>query len=316
VLLKLEHQVPDLADLETFVAVADAGGVSGAARRLGLPKSIVSRRLSRLESELGAQLLTRTTRGAALTEAGATFREHAARVVAELEAARDSLSPDGELRGLLRIAAPLSFGATHLAPLIADFAVRHPQLQITTAYGDRFVDLVREGFDLAIRLGWLPDSSLVARRIGPVTGRLVATPDYVKAHGAPASLDDIAKHPALMQGTEIWRVRDGDQVITLHPQGRFKADNGQALVSAVLAGLGIAMLPDFLIDEYIASGVLITLLPQYPMPDAGLYVVRPPGDHPSRKVRVFTDMLVERLASQCNVAPGKLLPSGRHRQSN
>jgi len=299
--------MPDLADLETFVAVADAGGVSGAARRLGLPKSIVSRRLSRLESELNTQLLTRTTRGAALTEAGATFREHAARVVAELEAARDSLSPEGELRGLLRIAAPLSFGASHLAPLIAEFAKQHPQLQITTAYGDRFVDLVGEGFDVAIRLGWLPDSSLVARGIGPVTGRLVATPDYVKTHGAPASLEDIANHAALMQGTEIWRVRDGDQVITLHPQGRFKADSGQALLSAVLAGLGIAMLPDFFIDEHIASGALVTLLPQYPMPDAGLYVVRPPGDHPSRKVRVFTDMLVERLAAHCNVAPGKLV---------
>jgi len=304
--------MPDLADFETFVAVADAGGVSGAARRLGLPKSIVSRRLSRLEAELNTQLLTRTTRGAALTEAGATFREHAARVVAEMEAARESVSSEGELRGLLRIAAPLSFGASHLAPLIAELAVRHPLLQITTAYSDRFVDLVRDGFDVAIRLGWLPDSTLVARRIGPVTGRMVATPAYIEAHGAPSSLDDIANHPALMQGTEIWRVRDGEKVITLHPQGRFKADNGQALVSAVLAGLGIAMLPDFLIQEHIASGALITLLPQYPMPEAGLYVVRPPGDHPSRKVRVFTDMLVERLAAQCNVAPGKLQPSGRH----
>ena len=293
------------------MAVADTGGVSGAARRLGLPKSIVSRRLARLESELHAQLLTRTTRGAALTEAGATFREHAARVVAELEAARDSLSPEGELRGLLRIAAPLSFGTSRLAPLITEFALQHAQLQITTAYGDRFVDLVAEGFDVAIRIGWLPDSTLVARRIGPVTGRLVATPGYVARHGAPASLEDIAKHPALMQGTETWRVRDGDQVVTLHPQGRFKTDNGQALVSALLAGLGIAMLPDFLIDEHIASGALITLLPQYPMPEAGLYVVRPPGDHPSRKVRVFTDMLVERLSAQCNVAPGKLQLPGR-----
>jgi len=148
-----------------------------------------------------------------------------------------------------------------------------------------------------------------------VTGRLVATPEYVATHGAPASLDDIKNHLAIMQGTETWRVRDGEQVITLHPQGRFKADNGQALVSAVLAGLGIAMLPDFLIDEHIASGALITLLPQYPMPDAGLYVVRPPGDHPSRKVRVFTDMLVEKLAVQCNVAPGKDL-SRAPRQSS
>jgi DNA-binding transcriptional LysR family regulator len=292
--------------LETFVAVADAGGVSGAARRLGLPKSIVSRRLARLETELNAQLLTRTTRGAALTEAGATFREHAARIVAELDSARDSLSPEGELRGLLRIAAPLSFGASHLAPLVADFARQHPQLQITTAYGDKFVDLIADGFDVAIRLGWLPDSTLVARRIGPVTGRMVASREYVATHGAPTSLDDVAKHPALMQGTEIWRVRDGDRIHTLHPQGRFKADNGQALVSAVLAGLGIAMLPDFLIDEHVATGAMVTLLPQFPMPDAGLYVVRPPGDHPSRKVRVFMDMLAERLSTQCNAAPGKL----------
>lgn len=291
----------DLADLETFVAVADTGGVSGAARRLGLPKSIVSRRLVRLENELGAQLLTRTTRGAALTEAGATFREHAARVVAELEAARDSLSPEGELRGLLRIAAPLSFGATRLAPVIAEFAGLHSQLQITTAYSDRFVDLVAEGFDVAVRIGWLPDSSLVARRIGPVTGRLVATPEYLASNGAPASLDDVANHPAVMQSSaESWRVRDGDHVVTLHPQGRFKADNGQALVSAVLAGLGIAMLPDFLINEHIASGALVVLLPQYPMPEAGLYVVRPPGAHPSRKVRVFTDLLVEKVGAMCD----------------
>jgi len=297
--------VTDLADLETFVAVADAGGVSGAARRLGLPKSIVSRRLARLENELGAQLLTRTTRGAALTEAGATFREHAARVVAELDSARASIAPEGELRGLLRIAAPLSFGASHLAPLIAEFARRHPSLHITTAYGDRFVDLIADGFDVAVRMGWLPDSTLVARRIGPVTGRLVATPAYIQAHGAPKSLDDIANHAALMQGTETWRVRDGDKIVALHPQGRFKADAGQALVAAALAGLGIAMLPDFFINEHVASGALVVLLPQYPMPEAGLFVVRPPGEHPSRKVRVFTDFLAEHLVKYCTPAPAK-----------
>jgi DNA-binding transcriptional LysR family regulator len=287
----------DLADLETFVAVADAGGVSPAARRLGLPKSIVSRRLARLETEMKAQLLTRTTRGAALTEAGATFREHAARVVAEMVAARESLSPEGELRGLLRIAAPLSFGASRLSPVIAELARRHPQLKITTAYSDRFVDILGEGFDVAIRIGFLQDSALIARRIAPVSGRLVATPQYIARHGAPRSLEDAVKHPALMQNTEVWRLRDGANTVVLHPQGRFKADNGQALVAAVLAGLGIAMLPDFLTDELVASGALVPLLPDYPMLEAGLYVVRPPGDHPPRKVRVLTDLIVEHFGA-------------------
>ena len=137
----------DLEDLRTFVMVADAGGVTAGARRLGLSKSIVSRRLVRLEQELGIQLLSRTTRGAALTEAGATFREHAARVATELDAARDALSQEGDVRGLLRVAAPLTFGPTHVAPVLAELAHRHPQLRIHAAYSDRFVDLIGEGFD-------------------------------------------------------------------------------------------------------------------------------------------------------------------------
>ena len=287
----------DLVDLETFVAVADAGGVSPAARRLGLPKSIVSRRLSRLEQELGAQLLTRTTRGAALTEAGATFREHAARVCAEMQAARDSIAPEGDVRGLLRVSAPLSFGATHIAPVLAELARRHPRLQVHAAYSDRRVDLVGEGFDVAIRLGTLADSNLVARRIRAFRGRTVASPAYLAAHGAPQTPEEIAAHPALMQGTESWRFTVAGSVITVHPQGRFKADNGQALVSGALAGLGIAALPDFLIEEHLATGALVPLLVQYPMPEAGLYVVRPPGSHPPRKVRTLIEIMVERFGA-------------------
>ena len=287
----------DLVDLETFVAVANAGGVSSAARRLGLPKSIVSRRLSRLEQELGAQLLTRTTRGAALTEAGATFREHAARVCIEMQAARDSIAPEGDVRGLLRVAAPLSFGATHIAPVLAELARRHPQLQVHAAYSDQRVDLVAEGFDAAIRLGTLADSNLVARRIRSFRGRTVASPAYLAAHGAPQTPEEIAAHPALMQGTESWRFTVAGSVITVHPQGRFKADNGQALVSGALAGLGIAALPDFLIEEHLATGALVPLLVPYPMPEAGLYVVRPPGSHPPRKVRTLIEIMVERFGA-------------------
>lgn len=283
----------DLEDLSTFVEVADAGGVTAAARRLGLPKSIVSRRLVRLEHDLGAQLLARTTRGAALTEAGASFREYAARVVAELSAARDAISSEGEVRGRLRIAAPLTFGPTHLAPVLAGLARRHPQLHVHAAYSDRFVDLVTEGFDAAVRVGLLPDSNLVARRIAPLRARCVASPEYLQARGAPRTPEELLKHECLMQGTEPWRFVSNGKVVNVRPQGRFKADNGVALAAAALAGLGIAALPDFTVDAHIASGALEPVLVDYPPPEGGIYVVRPPGEFAPRKVRALIDILVE-----------------------
>jgi DNA-binding transcriptional LysR family regulator len=283
----------DIEELLTFVEVADAGGVSPAARRLGVTKSIVSRRLGRLEAELGIQLLARTTRGAALTEAGVIFRDHAAKACAEIDAARETILPAGDLRGRLRIAAPLSFGSTHLAPVFAQMAQRHPRLHIHTVYSDRFVDLVAEGFDCAIRFGNLPDSNLIARRVGPLYGKLVASPGYLKAHGSPETPNEVVAHEALMQGTETWKFMDGDQVVTVHPTGRFKADNATALAEAAAAGLGIARLPDGTINEYVSSGRLVPIMTRYPPPPAGVYLVRPPGQHPARKVRVLTDLLIE-----------------------
>jgi DNA-binding transcriptional LysR family regulator len=280
-------------DLRTFVDVADAGGVSSAARRLGVSKSIVSRRLFRLEAELGVQLLARTTRGAALTEAGVTFREHAARVCAEIDTALETIMPAGELRGRLRIAAPLSLGPTHLAPVFAEMARRHPMLHVHASYSDHFVDIIGEGFDCAIRVGYLSDSNLIARRVGPVHGKLVASPDYIREHGTPETPDELLAHQALMQGTETWQFIDGDKTVSIHPQGRFKADNGTALAAAAVAGLGIAWLPDHLIEGYLDSGSLVPVMTRYPVPTAGMFVVRPPGEHSTRKVRVLTELLIE-----------------------
>ena len=288
----------DLEDLRTFVEVADAGGVTAAARRLGLSKSIVSRRLVRLEQQLGVQLLARTTRGAALTEAGANFREHAARVAAELDAAREAISPEGDVSGRLRVAAPLSFGPMHLAPVLAELARRHTKLHVHAAYSDRFVDLIGEGFDAAVRVGYLPDSNLVVRRIAPLRGKFVASRAYIEAHGAPQTPDDLLNHEGLMQGTEPWRMLSNGKIIAVRPHGRFKADNGEALTKGALAGLGIAMLPDFLIDEHIASGALVAVLVDHPPPEGGLFVVRPPGDFPARKVRVLIEILVERFGAR------------------
>jgi DNA-binding transcriptional LysR family regulator len=283
----------DIEDLRTFVEVASAGGVSPAAVRMGISKSMVSRRLLRLEAELGVQLLARSTRGAALTEAGSTFRDHAAKVCIDIDTAMETILPAGELRGRLRIAVPLSFGPTHFAPMLAEMAKRHPQLHIQTCYSDRFVDLIAEGFDCAIRVGYLEDSNLIARSVGPIHGKLVASPSYISAHGSPETPDELGAHEALMQGTEAWQLRDGDRIITVRPQGRFKADNGTALVAAAVAGLGIAYVPDWLTHEYVAAGALVPVMTRYPPPPAGAYVIRPPGQHPARKIRVLTDLLIE-----------------------
>lgn len=139
---------------------------------------------------------------------------------------------------------PLTFGPTHFAPVLAEMAQHHSQLHIHTSYSDRFVDLIAEGFDCAIRVGYLQDSNLIAKRIGPIYGKLVASPDYIKASGSPQTPDELVTHQALMQGTEAWQFMDGDKIVTVQPQGRFKADNATALAAAAVAGLGIAWLPD------------------------------------------------------------------------
>jgi len=294
--------VYDIDDLRTFMAIVDAGGVAAAARRLKVSKSIVSRRLVRLERALGAQLISRTTRGVGLTEAGAIFRDHATRAAAELEAANEAIAPHGDLRGLLRVSAPLSFGLSHVAPVIAELARRHPRLQVDANYTDRFVDLVGEGFDAAIRVGYLSDSSLIARRIAAIGGRFVASPAYIAAHGAPVTPEDIQHHQALMQGTEQWRFMADGKQINVRVSGRFKADNGEALVAATLAGVGVSMVPDFLVEAHIASGALVPVMVDYPPPEAGLFVLRAPGDFPPRKVRALIDILIERFGEGSSLA--------------
>lgn len=287
----------DIEELRTFVEVADAGGVTAAALRLGVSKSVVSRRLARLEANLGIQLLARTTRGAALTEAGLTFRDHAAKVCAEIDIARETILPEGELQGRFRIAAPLTFGPTHFAPVIADLARLNPRLQVRSCYTDRFVDLIAEGFDCAIRVGHLANSNLLARRVGRTPAVYVAAPAYIEQHGSPQTPEEFGAHEVVMQGNETWLATDGDSIITLKPHGRFKADNAVALVAAALAGIGVAGIPRELVTEHIASGALVPVMTRYPPPALGVYVVRPPGQHPARKVRVLTEMMIEHCRS-------------------
>jgi DNA-binding transcriptional LysR family regulator len=285
----------ELEDLRTFVEVADAGGVSSAARRLGVAKSIISRRLFRLEDELGSQLLSRNTRGAVLTEAGVSFREHAVRICSEIDAAREELSSDGDLRGLLRVAGPASFGQ-HFAPAIAAFAAQNPLLQVHTRYSDRYVDLVAGGFDCGIRVGYLPDSNLVARRIGSFPVSLYASPHYVAAHGLPEKPEDVVDHQAVMIGTESWKFVDGKKTIPVNPQGRFKSDSAIAIAEAIAAGIGIGALPDVIAATYAEAGRLRPIMIRYQLPEVGIFLVRSPGQHLARKVRALIEFLVDRLA--------------------
>ncbi|SEO58673.1 DNA-binding transcriptional regulator, LysR family [Luteibacter sp. UNC138MFCol5.1] len=285
----------EIEDLRTFVEIANAGGVNSAARRLGLAKSIVSRRLLRVEETLGVQLLARTTRGAALTEAGSSFKEHAANVCAIIDGAREELSPDGLLHGLLRIAAPASFAA-QLAPTLAELARRHPALQVHTRFNDRYVDLVTEGFDCGVRVGYLADSSLVARKVGEVPVRLYASPDYLASHGEPEGPWAVAKHAAITPGTDAWHFQRDDATYTVHPQGRFKADSAFALAEAAAAGVGITALGDIVVAPYLASGALRPIMTAYTLPPVGIFVVRPQAQHLARKVRVFIDLMVEQFA--------------------
>src|SRR5690606_9040336 len=280
----------------TFVKVADAGGVSAAALRLGISKSMVSRRLIRLEAELGVQLLARSTRGASLTESGMSFRDHAARASAEIEMAEETIRHENELRGRLRVAGPLSGGAIHFAPVLANMARHHPQLQIDAVYSDRFIDLIAEGFDCVIRVGTLRDSSLIAKRVGLIHGKLVASPDYIAVHGSPETPGELSTHQTLI-GTDAWRFMDGEKIVIIQPQGRFKADNSKALASTAAAGLGIAYLPDCVTYEYLASGPLVPIMTQYPLPAGEVHVVRPNTPHPSRKVRILSEFLIESFAT-------------------
>lgn len=206
----------DTEDPRRFVEVADAGGVSAGARRLGV------------------QLLGPTTRGPALTEAGVEFRDYVARVSAEIDAAREVIQPTCDLTGRLRVAIPLIFGPTNLAPVPAELARRHPRLQIRSSYSDRFVDHVTEGDDCAIQVGYLQDSSRLARRVRAIHGKLLASPDFIKAHGRP---EETVLHHAPMPGTEARQFVDGDKFSTINPQGLYKADNSTALAAA--AGLGV-----------------------------------------------------------------------------
>jgi DNA-binding transcriptional LysR family regulator len=291
-----------LAAIEAFVRVAECGSFSKAAERLHSSKSVVSRQVGALEAELGARLLHRTTRALTLTEAGRSYFEQAARILTDLAEANASV---GQLqaapRGRLRVSAPMSFGFLHLAPAVPDFLDRYPDVEIELAMNDRYVDLVDEGFDMAVRIGKLEDSSLVARKLAPARRTVCAAPAYLQARGIPASPDDLKAHECLCYSnvglSQEWRfVRPDGRPWPVEVRGRLHANNGDALRAAALRGFGLAVLPSFLVGHDFQSGALVSVLDAFMAQDSAVHAVYPHARHLSPKVRAFVDFLAERFS--------------------
>ncbi|HKW54476.1 MAG TPA: LysR family transcriptional regulator [Stellaceae bacterium] len=287
-----------------FVKVVESSSFAAAARHFRLSPAMVSRHVHALEEQLGAQLLNRTTRRVSPTEVGQAYYQRVRQVLADIEEA-DRLASDLQAApsGLLRITSSQSFGIRHLAPAIADYLALCPGVQLDVTLNDRYLEIIEEGFDLAIRIGHLGDSSLIARRLAPIRMALCAAPDYLARHGAVRAPADLAQHDCLVYtyaaSQSEWRFIDGaGREQAVHIAGRLVANNGDVLRTAALQGHGIALGPTFILGEDIRAGTLVRLLPDYTPPEVGLYAVYPPSRHLSAKVRSFVDFLVTRFGGE------------------
>ncbi|HZV94144.1 MAG TPA: LysR family transcriptional regulator [Caldimonas sp.] len=290
----------DLNDMVTFARVVEAGSFSAAARRLGTSKSGASKTISRLEKDLGSRLLNRSTRKLGLTGIGTVFYEHCARIVDEAMHAADSVSRlQSDPSGVLRITAPVAFGRLHVAPAVVEYLARYPMVKIDMSVTDRMVDLVEEGFDLAIRITREPGPQLVARDLAPIRRVVCATPGYLGRFGVPQTPFDLERHNCLDYsrfGTQgRWRLQGADGEIVVDVSGSLRIDDDDTLAQAVIAGLGIAMLPTFIVGRELQAGRLQSMLDDYTPIERRVYSVRLPNVRPPVKVRGFIDFLLARF---------------------
>lgn len=292
------------ADLEAFTAVVESGTFSAAGERLGIAKSVVSRRVSQLESRLSSRLLHRTTRRLALTDAGKNFYQRAVRILADLDDAEQSVTEEvTELRGSIKLAAPLSFGLLHLSNAIADFLSEHPAIELNMDLNDRNINLVEEGFDMAVRIGELKDSTLVARRLGTVRLVTCASPKYLQQFGEPVHPEELHQHVGLQYSNitykQQWRYETPEgKTFFAQPQIRVRSNNGESLAAAAVAGLGITTGPTFILGRYIKEKSLVTLLNAYQRPSMGIHAVYPPGRLIPKRVQVFSNFLADCFGDQ------------------
>ncbi|QJE73321.1 LysR family transcriptional regulator [Aerophototrophica crusticola] len=288
-----------LDDLKLFTLVAETKSFTKAADKLGLSKSAASRRVAELEARLGTRLFHRTTRSISLTQVGQGFCQRVSQILAELEEAERSVTSEHAApRGTLKVAAPMSFGLSHLAPVLCGYMERYPEVQVDMDVSDRFVDLVEEGYDVAVRIGRLKDSSLVARRICPIRMVVCASPAYLARRGTPQTPAELVEHDCLLytnsQSFDQWsfRIAPGSaETQGVRVQGRMRVSNGDVLRQAALAGLGIVVLPSFIVGDDLLSGKLRGILTEYTVSEGALHAVYPANRHLSPKVRAFVDLL-------------------------
>ncbi|MCC5992741.1 MAG: LysR family transcriptional regulator [Rhodobacteraceae bacterium] len=293
-----------LTEMEAFATVVDQGGFTDAARKMGISKSAVSKHVSALEARLGARLLNRTTRRVSPTDIGLAYYDRARRVLNDAGEA-DSLvaSMQAAPSGILRIAVPTDFGATHVSPVLGEFLNRYPDISVNMVLKNRYVELISEGFDLAIRMGEMEDSSLRARKICETTQRLIAAPSYLAQHGRPARIDDLNDHRLLYYShnaaSSVWKITaPSGEVRQVRSATWFSVNDGQSLLNAAINGLGIAYLPSFLYAPALRSGAVEDVIPELPQDVQGMHALYPSGRFTQPKVRALIDFLVEKFASR------------------
>jgi DNA-binding transcriptional LysR family regulator len=294
-------KLPDLEGLAIFAKVVEIRSFAGAAAELKLSKATVSKAVNRIEKRLGARLINRTSRRLALTDAGRQLAGRAAHILAEGEAAEDAALAQATVpRGLVRLAAPMSFGVLHIAPLLPEFLATYAEVSVDLHLSDAMVDLVGEGFDAAIRIAALPDSSLVARRLCEMPRYLVGSPAYLNKHGRPKHPLHLAQHRCIgysyTTAPDTWRFTKNGKSATVRPSGPLRVNNGDAMMPALIDGTGLGILPEFILREALAAGRLERLLRDWSLPSGAAYWIAPPGGPRPKRVEVLADFLVEKLA--------------------
>ena len=288
------------ASMRMYVAVVDGGSFAAAANKLDISRAMVSKQIQKLEEHLGTRLMNRTTRRLSLTETGREFYERSTQIMGDVEEAEQIA---GQMtrrpQGVLRVTIPLSYGQHRLAAIIGDYTQAYPQVQLDISLSDRKVDLIEDGFDLAIRIGAMPQSDLIARKIGGVRSIVCAAPAYLARHGVPQTPADLAGHACLgytLTGTGAdWRLESPDGPVIVPILGPIRADNGDIIRLAALSGAGILFQPHFIVGDDIEAGRLVRVLPDWQSAELGVYAVYPSRKHLSAKVRTFVDFLVAAL---------------------